>query len=331
MNKRQRLEATIAGERVDRPAVALWRHWPGDDQRADDLVRATLDFQHQYEWDLVKCMPASNYCLADWGVQSTWVGNEEGTRQWGPRLIKKPEDWTRLKPLDPRKGMLADMLSAMRTIGRELGTETPFIWTIFDPLSQAKNLAGDRLLADLRQHPDEVKAGLSVITESCVRFVEAALDTGVAGIFLALQYASYKLMNEAEYRESGLPYDQKILEAASGLWLNLLHLHGENVMFDLAADYAGRDRLAILNWHDRETPPSLGEALPRFPGALLGGLHRTDTMLRGTPEDVRREARAAVDATEGRRLILGTGCVLWITTPVGNIRAAREAVETLAR
>ena len=30
--KRKRLEATIAGEAVDRPPVALWRHWPGDDQ-----------------------------------------------------------------------------------------------------------------------------------------------------------------------------------------------------------------------------------------------------------------------------------------------------------
>jgi hypothetical protein len=27
------------------------------------------------------------------------------------------------------------------------------------------------------------------------------------------------------------------------------------------------------------------------------------------------------------RLIIGTGCVMWITTPVGNIRAARDAVQ----
>ena len=42
MDKRQRLEATFAGQPVDRPAVALWRHWPGDDQHAEDLARATL-------------------------------------------------------------------------------------------------------------------------------------------------------------------------------------------------------------------------------------------------------------------------------------------------
>jgi uroporphyrinogen decarboxylase len=330
MNKRQRLEATIAGQPVDRPAIALWRHWPGDDQRPADLARATVEFQRQYDWDLVKCMPASNYCLADWGVQSSWMGNEEGTRQWGPRLIRQPEDWTRLKVLDPGRGMLGEMLQAMRMIGQELDGDAPFIWTIFNPLAQAKNLAGDHLLSDLRQFPQEVKAGLKVITESCLRFVQAAQETGVAGIFLALQHATFDLLSDSEYREFGRPFDLPILEAAGSLWLNLLHLHGEQVMFDLAADYATHGRLPILNWHDQDTPPSLGQALPRFPGALLGGLHRTSTMLRGSPDDVKRAVRAAVDATGGRRLIVGTGCVLWITTPVGNIRAAREAVELLA-
>ena len=41
MTKRERLEKTIHGEEADRVPVALWRHWPGDDQRAADLVEAT--------------------------------------------------------------------------------------------------------------------------------------------------------------------------------------------------------------------------------------------------------------------------------------------------
>lgn len=324
MTKRERLQASIAGQAVDRPAIALWRHWPGDDQRAADLARATVEFQHLYDWDFVKCMPASNYCIADWGARDGWVGNEEGTRQWGPRVIQRPEDWPSLHVLDPRRGMLAEMHEAMRLIGEGLGKEVPFIWTIFNPLAQAKNLAGERLLSDLRQYPDAVKAGLEVITESCVRFVEATRDTGLAGIFLALQHATYDLLSAAEYNEFGRPYDLRILEAARGLWFNLVHLHGEHVMFDLVADYP----VQVINWHDRETPPSLSEALPRFPGALVGGLHRTATMLRGTPEAVRAEVASALSATGGRRLIIGTGCVMWITTPVGNIRSAREAVES---
>jgi uroporphyrinogen decarboxylase len=93
-------------------------------------------------------------------------------------------------------------------------------------------------------------------------------------------------------------------------------------MFDLAAQYP----VQAINWHDQETPPPLGEALSRFPGALIGGIHRIDTMLRGTPDQVKAAVNAAVEQTVGRRLIIGTGCVTYVNTPLGNIVAARAAV-----
>jgi len=107
-----------------------------------------------------------------------------------------------------------------------------------------------------------------------------------------------------------------------------LHLHGRNVMFDLVLDYP----VQAINWHDQETPPSLREALQRFPRALIGGLRQWETMVRGTPEQVRAEARAAFEQTDGgRRWVLGTGCVTPITAPWSNLWAAREAVEELQR
>ncbi len=50
MNKRERLEAAIAGQSVDRVPVALWRHFPGDDQDparsggGDDRFSTALGF-----------------------------------------------------------------------------------------------------------------------------------------------------------------------------------------------------------------------------------------------------------------------------------------------
>ncbi len=322
MSKRERLEATIAGQPVDRLAVALWRHWPVDDQTAISLARATLDLQSTFDFDFVKVSPSSNNCVADWGVQSRWVGNEEGTREWLGQAISSPEDWPTLRVLDPYQGMMGEMLHALELVGSGLEAGTPFIHTIFDPLTQATFLAGNRLLADLRQHPQELKAGLEAITESTVRFIEAARATGLSGIFLALQYATYDLLNEAEYQEFGMPYDRRILEATHGMWLNLLHLHGNNIMFDLAATLP----VQAINWHDRETPPTLHEAQSRFPRAVVGGLHRIETMLRGTPERIDAEVADAVEQTGGKRLIIGTGCVTFTNSPWGNWLAARAAV-----
>lgn len=326
MSKRQRLEATIAGQPVDRPAVALWRHWPVDDQRAEDLARATLAFQRTFDFDFIKVTPCSNYCLADWGAQSHWLGNQEGTREYDHRVIQRPEDWERLSVLDPYHGLLDEVRRALTLIGQEVGNEVPFIQTIFNPLAQAKNLAGDQLLPHLRQHPEALKTGLEIITQSIIRFIEAIRPTGIAGIFLAVQHASHALLTEAEYREFGRPYDLRILEAARGLWFNLLHVHGQHIMFDLVADYP----VHAINWHDQETPPSLRQALGRFSGALVGGLRQWETLLRGTPDQVRAEVRAALDQTGGRRLIVGTGCVTPITAPFGNLWAVRNAVATYA-
>jgi len=324
MDKHQRLNATLKGEPVDRVAVALWRHFPVDDQRPEDLAAATLEFQQLYDFDLVKVTPSSSFCLKDWGAQDEWRGNPEGTRDYTRRVIARPEDWAGLKPLDPEAGRLGAQLRALELIRAGLGGRTPFIQTVFSPLSQARNLVGpDNLPVHLRQHPAELKAALAVITQTTLRFVEAARQRGVDGVFYAVQFASARVFSEAEYREFGEPYDRQILQAAGGLWLNLTHLHGSDVLFDLVAGYGA----AVINWHDQETPPTLAQGLQRFRGAVCGGLRQWETMVRGTPEQVRAEALAAIAQTGGRRLILGTGCVTPTTAPRANLRAARSVVE----
>lgn len=323
-SKRERLEATIGGEPADRVPVALWRHFPGDDQDPAALAESTVAFQRAYDWDFVKVTPASSFCVRDWGVVDRWLGNDEGTREYVTQPVGRAEDWYRLRPLEPGSGALGGQLRCLEQIGAGLGDGVPFVQTVFNPLSQAKNLVGKgKLSAHIREWPQAVKAGLEAITESTVRFVAAARERGIAGIFFAVQHASYELLSREEYEEFGVPYDRPVLDAAQGLWLNILHLHGRRVMFDLLADYP----VQVINWHDRETPPALGEGQARFGGAVLGGLRQWETMVRGEPGEVLAEARAAMEETGGRRFILGTGCVTPITAPWGNLRAARRAVE----
>ena len=54
MNKKERIKAVLAGEPVDRPPVALWRHWPVDDQDAELLAERALEYQKRYDWDFIK-------------------------------------------------------------------------------------------------------------------------------------------------------------------------------------------------------------------------------------------------------------------------------------
>lgn len=323
LTHRKRMENCLAGKANDRPPVALWRHFPVDDQDPYLLAKATLYYQRSYDFDLVKVTPASSYCLRDWGVEDEWRGASEGTRQYTRRVIHSPQDWLKLRPLDPGEGALARQITCLKLLYQELEPDTPIIQTIFNPLSQAKNLVGgDQLLMHLRRYPNEVHAGLATIAEGTRRFIEAVLAVGISGIFYAVQHAQYGLLSEAEYRTFGRAYDLPLLEPAKKLWLNMLHLHGEQVMFDLFTDYP----LQVINWHDRDTAPDLQGGLSRFTGVVCGGLQRQLVEL-GSAEQVRAQALDALQATQGKRFILGTGCVTPVTAPHGNLLAVRQSVE----
>jgi uroporphyrinogen decarboxylase len=326
-SKRERLEAAIAGDVADRPPVALWRHFPVDDQHPEELAESTVAFQEAFDFDFVKVTPASSFCLKGWGAEDEWRGADEGTRAYTRRVVANPQDWLNLERASVSEGSLGDQLDVLRMVVSRLGSETPVIQTIFSPLAQAKNLAGgERMLAHLRRFPEKVLRALKVITETTVDFIQSAQDAGIAGIFYAIQHASYHYFEADGYREVAEVLDRKILDAASSLWLNVLHLHGEDLIFELAGDYPCH----VLNWHDRPSGPPLAKGAERFAGAVCGGIDRRGTMVFGDPERVRREGMETLASMGGRGVILGTGCVVPITAPLSNLRAVRDTVENCA-
>lgn len=321
-SKRKRLEAAIDGEAVDRLPVALWRHWPGDDQDAAALAAAHLKWQADYDWDLVKIGPASSYSVVDWGVHDRWEGHIEGTRTTTHLPVKSPADWEALRPTDPTQGMLAEQIKALQLVGEGLRGTAPFIATIFSPLSMAKHLAGNEtVLSHMRHSPDALHRGLETITESIFRFIDAARVTGIAGIYYAVQHAAWPLLSRDEFATFGRPYDLRVLESAADLWCNIVHLHGKSVMFDMVADYP----MAFLNWHDRDCGISLADGLLRMRPAASGGVSQWTIHQEG-PVEALAEVADARAQTGDRRLLLGTGCVIMTTTPLRNIRALRESV-----
>jgi uroporphyrinogen decarboxylase len=320
---RERLQATMNNETPDRLPVALWRHFPVDDQSPESLAAATLHFQKTYDFDLVKVTPASSFCLKDWGAEDAWEGNTEGTRRYIKLVIQKPQDWESLPVMEPSAPHLAGQLACLRQIRAGLGPDVPVLQTIFSPLAQAKKLAGDEmLLVHLRKYPEAFMKGLETIALSTRRFVEAALETGIDGVFYAIQHGQAGLLALEEYKTFGLPLDKQTLEPAGELWCNLLHLHGSEIYFELVSEFS----FQIVNWHDRETSPSLSEAQKIFSGTVCGGLGR-DTLVYREQAEVRSEAQDALEQTGGQRFILSTGCVVPIIAPHGNILAARRSVE----
>ncbi len=324
MTKRERVYASIDGKPVDRPPVALWRHFPQDDQRADGLARAHVAFQKAYDWDFLKVTPTSGYYGDDWGLRSAYKPNREGVRHYADRPIKKETDWPKLKRLDITAGAHGRELQTLRLIRKALPDDV-ILATVFSPLTIARTLAGETaLLRYLRDSIDETHEGLDIIAEATGQFAAECLTAGADGLFFATQCASTGYMTIEEYEEFGRPYDLRVLDAARAAEIVLLHIHGERIMFEQVTDYP----VHILNWHDRRTPPTLKEAREQFSGTLAGGIDSMDTLGGTSAEQAAAEAKEAIAQTGGKRLIVTAGCVIPIDAPEANLRAVRQAVES---
>ena len=318
---RERIQACFDGEQTDRTPIALWRHFPEEDQNPETFAAATIKFQQTYDFDIVKVTPSSSFMVKDWGVEDEWQNNPEGSREYTKRAIQKPQDWETLKPLDPSAPHLAAQLQCLKLVREGIGVETPVIQTVFNPMSQAKNLAGnDLLLEHIKKHPEAVMKGLETIAKSTVKFIEAVHEIGVDGIFYAIQHAQGRILELDEYKSIALPYDQQVLKPTEDFWCNLLHLHGKDVYFSLLRLM----NFQIVNWHDRETYPALSEAKSLYRGVACGGI-RQETLYSGNPAQVKEEAVNAIQQTKGKRFILGTGCVVYYQSAHENIMAAIES------
>ena len=325
MGRRERIVAAVNREPVDRVPYAFWRHFPKVDRNPSGLAQSTLRFHERYGGDFIKITPNGGYAVEAWGCVEGTDERPDGHRPGATCAVRDGDDWKKIRELDP--GAAPGYVEQFETIirmgfDRRIG-DAPVMPTIFSPLSLARKLSGNRLATDLRERPGRVRDALEAITETLVRFANLALDEGVTGIFYSIQAASRALHTEDEYAEFGEPYDRRVLQSVRNRSvLTIVHCHGEQLMFDRLAALPGD----AWNWDDRATPPSLGDAKARVPGAVIGGLHQWKTLRDGTPDAATAEARDAIAQTDGVGLIVGPGCVLPNNTPDPNVAAVVRAL-----
>jgi uroporphyrinogen decarboxylase len=325
-HKRERVHAAIKRQPVDRQPIALWRHFPKDDLDPETFARRVVEFQNKYDFDFVKVTPAAGYMDEMYGAQLRDAGNREGTREHITRAVNDWHDWAKVQTLDRSNPVFQREHTAMQLIRQQLGGEAPILQTIFSPFSAARNLAGDRILQDLREHPAEVHHALEHLSRTILNFALYSVEAGADAIFLATQVATRDFVTEAESQAFGQAYNLTLINELRGkVDFILLHIHGENIYFEHLVKYP----VQIANWHDRKTWPTLAEGKKLFRGAVAGGIDEWGTLASGTREQIQAQVRDAIEQTEGRGLILAPGCVIPIDTPEANIRAAREAVEAI--
>lgn len=326
MEKRERLEHTLAGEPTDRAPVMLWRPFPGDDQRVADHAQAINDFQFAYDWDACVIAPTWAFGGGEYGLQSEWLGSPDGLTVPQRRVIKRSLDWTELRLPDPTRGEFGRLGATVKWVTEAMSLPaTPVIVGVLSPLAQAARLAGaEVLMRHLRTQPDRLRTGLNILTDATVRFIDSLRALNIAGVYIRVEHAYYDLLSEAEYMAFGLPGDSAIFaNTPKSVWLKAVYLRGAAPMIKLV----GAMGVNCVGWDDRNSDLELQAAKSQWDGAFLGGLDPERHLRAGTPASIRDAAREALSVMNGRRLIVGCGASGLITTPQSNWRAARLSVE----
>ncbi len=319
MTKRERVMAALMRQPVDRAPVSFWRHVPEVDHTARGLADAMLEWQRRWDLDFVKVMSSGVYCVEDWGCRVAYTGSPNGAKQCTEHAVKAATDWGRIRPLDPGAGALGRELEALRLIVAGKEDDVPVLHTVFSPLTVARKLAGDRLTEDLRKSPKAVLPALEAITETLIRYGAAVIEAGADGVFFATQTGSPDVMSRDDKAEFGLLYARRVLDSLMGKSaFTLLHIHGKAIYFD---DLVRSLPVHAVNWHDRLTPPTLGEAQRRFAGAVVGGLNEGGTLESGPIEAVVAEVEDAIRQTGGRGVMVAPGCVLPLDVPDERLEA----------
>lgn len=309
MNKTERVQAALRGEALDRPPFSFWTHLPGVDLDWQRIADESAAFQRRFDLDFVKSMPNGFYCVEDWGAQLDFSGIAAGgVGQVTVSPIGSIDDWARLARLSVLEGAYGRELKHLERLRTLVDDDVPILATVFSPLTIAGKLSKDLHRKHLRESPEAVIAGLDRIAEVTCAFVREAMARGCAGMFFALQEAAHAAFSPEEYARWGEPHDRAVMAAAkdSGGWFNVLHMHGDDVLFDQLANYD----ITALNWHIGETPPAIADY--RRSGGMrpiVGGLQRSNLTKRDR-NAVLADLKRSIDETAGRGILISPACVI---------------------
>jgi uroporphyrinogen decarboxylase len=69
MNKKERVDAALRGDQVDRIPASMWGHDFEREWGAQSLAEAMVENFTRYDWDYMKVNPRASYHVEGWGVK----------------------------------------------------------------------------------------------------------------------------------------------------------------------------------------------------------------------------------------------------------------------
>jgi len=324
---RERIEMIIAGEKPDRFAGSIWRHFFHLENNARGTAEAMIDFQKKFDWDFVKINPRADYHVEDWGMLQKWSRDEYKKHEKVSFPIKQIKDWEKINVLPLSSKALAEHLKVVSLIKKGLGKDVPILMTMFTPLAIAGRMVPDRsiIVEHLRTQPDLMHSVLENITETFSNYATELRNAGADGLFFATtQWASEDMISWEEYKKFGVPYDLKVIESSCDGAINLFHVCASNNYLSQLAEIDYKSQL--YNWDcDDPTNIPLDKSYDLLKGkALVGGIDMNGWLLHSDPIEIKEQVNRIKAKHDPSRVIIGPGCAVPPEVSMANLQAIRD-------
>jgi [methyl-Co(III) methanol-specific corrinoid protein]:coenzyme M methyltransferase len=217
------------------------------------------------------------------------------------------------------RGMIPELLKAVRILKRELGDEVPIVAGIIGPFTIAGSLLDTvPLLKATLKTPEKIPPWLDLGEKAGTTLAKALIDAGADIIACEDMTASPQLIAPKTYGELELEYQKKQFEAISVP--KILHICG-NV--DTIVEWMGQTGADVLSLEPKANVKLAREKCgPDV--VLMGGVDTATTLFLKDPETVRQGCEESI--ADGIQF-LAPGCAVGPGTPLENMLAMVEVAK----
>lgn len=216
------------------------------------------------------------------------------------------------------KPSLRVVLDAISLLRHEYGDRVAILGKVMGPWTISYHLAGtEEFLVWTITDPDKVRRYLDTLKEVSITFARAQLRAGADAVTLA-DHATGDLISPQTYRDFLLPVHQEMVARIGGPLI--LHICG---------NCADRLRLIVeAGFHayhfEWQVDARMAVETVNHEMSLVGNVSNTQALFMGTPEEVYKQARYAIEAGVD---ILAPECAIPLQTPLENLKAIVQAAE----
>jgi [methyl-Co(III) methanol-specific corrinoid protein]:coenzyme M methyltransferase len=214
------------------------------------------------------------------------------------------------------KGRIPVVLEAIRIVRKTVGDFLPISSGTLGPFTLLGNLVGlGNLLRWMVLKPDYVADLLNLTKNITIEYATAQYQAGSDIVAVSDPMASEDLISAGNFREFVKPELTEIADSLRGI--RVLHICGQTdkILSDMVE--TGFDGLSVAE------KTEIVEINPRVREAkILGNVSSHITLIFGSPEDVKNEAKKALEAGVD---LLEPSCGISTITPLKNIQAIVKA------